>query len=100
MVISIEQVVSFVVYIIVIGLVFGLLFWLLVYCEGQFPSALPFFKFGRIVLVILAVLVLIGVILGLAGHPIVRFSSAGPPDPPGQIPAALVPGTTENATLN
>jgi hypothetical protein len=73
--ISIETVVAFVIAIIVAGLVFGLLYWLLVFCESQFPSAVPFFKFGRIILVILAVLVLIGIILNLAGHPVVRFSA-------------------------
>jgi hypothetical protein len=82
MAISIETVVAFVLYLIVVALVFGLLFWLLTYCESQFPNAMPFFKVGRIVLVILAVFVLIGIILGLAGHPIVRFSAAPHSTPP------------------
>ncbi len=78
MVISIESVVAFVLYILAVGVIFGLLMWLINYVEAQFPTMAPFAKFARIALVILAVLVLIGVILSLVGHPIVRLAAMNP----------------------
>lgn len=70
--ISIGGAVHFVILLIVAALVFGLLFWLLNYCESQFPGAGVFFRVGRIILVILAVLVLIGLLLSFAGYPVIR----------------------------
>lgn len=70
--ISLSGAVHFVILLIVAALVFGLLFWLLSYCESQFPSAGVFFRVGRIILVILAVLVLIGLLLDFAGYPVIR----------------------------
>jgi hypothetical protein len=72
--ISIEGVVSFVFWLIIVAAVFGLLYWLLCYLESQFNPGAPFFKIGRVVLVILGVFVLIGVILSLAGHPVFRLA--------------------------
>lgn len=79
MVISIETVVSLVIYLLVIGLVLALLHWLIGYIEAQFPAVQPFGKIARIILVVLAVLILIGIVLSFAGHPVVRFA---------EIPAA------------
>jgi uncharacterized membrane protein YGL010W len=70
--ISIEAAVSIVITLIVLGLVFGLLLFLVNYCAAQFPTMQPFAGVARVVLMILAVLVLIGLILNFAGHPVFR----------------------------
>ncbi len=69
--ISIETVVTVILFLIGCAAVFGLLFFLINYCEKEFPAGGIFFKFARIFLVILAVLVLIGLILQLMGHPLI-----------------------------
>lgn len=71
--ISIEQVVWFVLYLLGAGLIFGLLLFLIGYVSDNFPVMAPFAKFAKIGLMILAVLVLISVILSFMGHPLVRF---------------------------
>ena len=71
--ISIEQVVWFVLYLLGAGLIFGLLVYLIDYVSANFPVMAPFAKFAKIGLMILAVLVLISVILSFMGHPLVRF---------------------------
>jgi hypothetical protein len=71
--ISIEGVVQVILYLLGAGIVFGLLLYLINYVGGQFPGAGPFVKIARIILVVLAVLVLIGVVMALMGHPLVRF---------------------------
>ncbi len=73
MAVSIETVVWFVLYILGAGLIFGLLMWLIGYCEREFPNSQPFPKFARIALVVLTVIVLIFIVLGLIGHPILVF---------------------------
>ena len=73
--IGIDTAVSLVVYLIIAGIVFGLLFWLINYCASQFPGMEPFAGIARVILVILGVLVLIGVLLSFAGHPV--FSGGG-----------------------
>jgi len=70
--ISIEQVVQVVVYIIVVAAIFGLLWWLIGY--AGIPE--PFNKFARVFLAVCAVLILIGILLSLIGHPIVRWTDA------------------------
>jgi hypothetical protein len=69
--ISIETVVQTVVYLIVIGCVFWLLHFLINYIG--LPE--PFAKFARVFLVVCAVLILISLLLGLAGHPIVKWGA-------------------------
>lgn len=54
-------------YLIVIGVVFGLLWWLITYCA--LPA--PFDKVARVVLAVAAVIILIGVLLGMVG-PLIR----------------------------
>ena len=61
--ISIGMAVTIIIYLIVAGLIFWLLFWLLDYVS--LPE--PFNKIARVVLVILAVFVVIGILLSLAG---------------------------------
>jgi hypothetical protein len=65
--ISLGGAVSVVVYLLVAAVVFGLLFWLIDYIGGQLPSFTPFVKVARIILVVIAVLVLIGVLLNISG---------------------------------
>ncbi len=71
-VLSLETVVELVVFLIIAGAVLGLLYYLIYFVESQFPSPpmALFCKVARVALVILAVLVLIGMLLSFAGHPI------------------------------
>jgi hypothetical protein len=55
--------------VICIGLVFWLLWWLLDYIKP--PE--PFYKVGRVLLAVAAVLFLINILMALAGRPIVRW---------------------------
>ena len=66
--ISGEAMVNGLIYLIVIGVVFGLLWWLVGYCA--LPE--PFNKVARVVQAIAAVIVLISILMGFAGHPIWR----------------------------
>lgn len=58
-----------VVYLVVFGLIFWLLWWLISYCA--LPE--PFNKVARVILAVAAVLLIISVLLGLAGVPIVAW---------------------------
>ena len=58
-----------VVYLVVLGLVFWLLWWLVDYVAP--PE--PFRKIANVILAIAAVLIVISVLLGLVGHPLIRF---------------------------
>ena len=49
------------------------LWWLIGYVESQGLGPPPLFKVIRVVFVILVVLLLISVLLGFVGHPVVRF---------------------------
>lgn len=64
-----EAAVHLVLYVIVLGVIFWLLFWLVGYCA--LPA--PFDKVARVVLAILAVFVIISVLMGFTGHPIIRW---------------------------
>lgn len=67
--ISLSSLVSAVVILLVAGLIFWLLWWLIGYCGV--PE--PFNKVARVVLAVLAVLVCIGILLGLvSGQPLFR----------------------------
>lgn len=76
MVLSMDTVVMFVLYLLGAGCIFGLLLYLVNYVESNFPDIALFAKFARIGLVVLAVLVLISVILSFLGHPLVTFGEA------------------------
>jgi hypothetical protein len=66
--ISISTAVTIVVYLLVGALVFGLLYWLVGAVAGVVgPGAEPFIKVARVILLILAVLVIIGILLSLVG---------------------------------
>lgn len=67
--ISVQSLVQSVVLIIVCGLVFWLLWWLVEYVG--LPE--PFHKVAKVVLAVAAVLVLCGILLGLAGYPVFRW---------------------------
>lgn len=80
--IDLTAVVWVVVYLIIAGAVFGLLFWLTYFIESQFPSPpmVMFGKVARVVLVVLAVLVLIGILVSMiSGTPL--FHMGGPARP-------------------
>jgi len=66
---SVESAVQTLVYLIVAGLIFWLLWWLVGYCA--LPE--PFNKVARVLLAVMAVLVIIGALLGFAGHPVIRW---------------------------
>ena len=63
------ELLSILIYVIVIGLVFYLLWWLVSYVG--LPE--PFNKVARVILAVVAVLLLINLLLGLGGHPLVRW---------------------------
>jgi hypothetical protein len=67
-VLSSESVIQSLVYIVCIGLIFWLLWWLIQYVA--LPE--PFSKVARVILAVAAVVILINILLGLAGHPIFR----------------------------
>jgi hypothetical protein len=75
--IGIETIVYYIVFLLVAGLILGLLWWLIGYCESVFPGMPLFFKAIRVVFVILVVLLCISLLLGLAGHPVIRFGDGG-----------------------
>jgi hypothetical protein len=66
---NITALVHAVVLLLVVGLVFWLLWWLISYIAP--PE--PFAKIARCVLAIFGVLILIGVLLSLVGHPVVAW---------------------------
>lgn len=70
--ISMDQVVRWVLYLLGAGLIFGLLHYLIDYTTRKFPAVAPFASIAKIGLVILAVLVLIGLILSFMGSPVFR----------------------------
>jgi drug/metabolite transporter (DMT)-like permease len=72
--VNIETLVYAVLFLLGAGLILGLLFYLINYIATQFPDSNPlFFKAARILLVVFAVLILIGLILDLMGHPIIAW---------------------------
>ena len=67
--ISGNDLVNALVWIIIVGLIFWLVTWLIGYCK--LPE--PFNKIARILIAVVAVVILINVLLGFTGHPLVRF---------------------------
>ena len=65
--ITLSALIQCVLFIIIAGLVFSLLWWLVNYIG--LPE--PFAKVARVVLAIAAVFVLIAVLMGLAGYPLI-----------------------------
>lgn len=71
--IGLDTLVYLVILLIVGALVIGLCWWLILYVESQGLGPPVLFKIVRVVFVILVVLFLISVLLGMVGHPVVRF---------------------------
>jgi hypothetical protein len=71
-VLTLEALVLFVVYLMVAGLILALLYYLVNFVAAQFPGpgADLFARVARVVLVVVAVLVLIDLLLGLVGRPL------------------------------
>jgi hypothetical protein len=67
--ISIEGMVSAFVYCLVLGAVVWLLLWLI----GYIGVPEPFNKVARVIIMVIAVLILIGLLLSFVGHPMVNF---------------------------
>ena len=65
MTVSIDSLVSFVIYMIVVGLIFYLLWWLIAFCG--IPE--PFSKMAKVIIAIVAVLICVNLLLGLVGVP-------------------------------
>lgn len=67
--ISLQVLITTVVYLVVIGVIFWLLLWLISYCG--IPE--PFNKIARVILAVFAVLAVIGILLSLvSGQPLFR----------------------------
>lgn len=66
--ISLAGLVQVVLYLVVVGLIFWLLHWLIDYTAP--PE--PFAKIARVVLMVVAVLVAIGLLLSLLGYSVIR----------------------------
>lgn len=64
-----SSLVSFIIWLMVIGLVFYLLWWLV----GYVGLPEPFNKIARVIIAVVAVLLLINVLLGMAGTPMIRW---------------------------
>jgi len=69
-VISGQDFIQTIVWIVIVALIFWLLNWLIAYCSVQEPFA----KILRVVLAVAAVLFVINVLLGLGGHAPVVWS--------------------------
>lgn len=66
-VVSGEGIVSALIWLVCMGLVFWLLFWLITYVA--LPE--PFAKVAKVILAVAAVVFLINILMGLAGHPLI-----------------------------
>lgn len=68
-IVSGEVVINALIWLICMGLVFWLLWWLVSYIA--LPQ--PFDKVARVILALAAVIILIGIIMSIAGHPLVYW---------------------------
>ena len=72
--IDLQSVVQIVVYLLVAAVVFGLLYWLVDKIGAMFQGSEPFVKIAKLILLILAVLICIGVLVSLvSGRPMFRW---------------------------
>ena len=67
---DLSSLVHILVWIIIVGCIFGLLWWLI----GYIGLPEPFNKIARIAVAVIAVLLLINVLLGLVGTPMVHLN--------------------------
>ena len=82
MAINLSAVVGIVLMLLIAGLVFGLLYYLVTFIGSQFPGegGQMFVKFAKIILVVLAILVIIGILLSLVGEgPTFHWGNNPPP---------------------
>jgi len=66
---SLEGLVELVIYLAIVGGILWLLLWLI----GYIGLPEPFAKVAKIIIMVVGVLILINVLLGFAGHPVVRL---------------------------
>ena len=66
---SIESLVEVVIYLLVVGGIFWLLLWLI----GYIGIPEPFAKVAKIIIMVVGVLILINLLLGFVGHPMVNM---------------------------
>jgi len=66
---SLEGLVELVIYLAIVGGILWLLLWLI----GYIGLPEPFSKVAKIIIMVVGVLILINVLLGFAGHPVVRL---------------------------
>lgn len=71
--IGIETIVYFVFGAIIVVAILALLWWVIGYCEKKFPEPAIAWTIVRVAFVVLVVFMLIAALLGLLGHPVVRF---------------------------
>lgn len=64
-----SQLIGTLIWLIIIGVIFGILWWLISYCA--LPA--PFDKVCRIILALFAAILVINVLLGLVGHPLIDW---------------------------
>ena len=70
--VGIDTIVWFVFIAIVVVAILALLWWVIGYCETKMPMPMAW-NIVRVAFVVLVVFLLIAILLGLIGHPIVRF---------------------------
>lgn len=70
--VGIETIVWFVFVAIVVVAILALLWYAIAYAESAFPMPLAW-KIVRVVFVLLVIFLLIAILLGMIGHPIVRL---------------------------
>jgi uncharacterized protein YneF (UPF0154 family) len=71
--ISLSQIVMWIVYLLLGGVALGLLWFLIGYIERELGGPPIFYKVVRVIFVVLVVLLCISLLLGFAGHPLVRW---------------------------
>jgi hypothetical protein len=53
--------------------IWGLILWVLWWGLGKIAPPEPFMKIATVVLVVLSIVVLVNILLGLVGHPLIKF---------------------------
>ncbi len=71
--VTIDTIVWFVFAAIIVVAILGLLWFAIGYCEKKIPAPPLAWTIVRVVFVLLCVFMLVAILLGMIGHPIVRF---------------------------
>lgn len=66
--ISLSALASVLLYVVIVGLVFWLLWWVV----EQVGLPEPFHKIAKVLLVLISAFIVLNILLGLLGHPIIR----------------------------